>query len=67
MDNKTIKKIKKLFPDLTDNQRIYIYKIYVAHVCILEMEGIEVTDGKIKAIMDTITFSVKSTLNLRAM
>ncbi len=67
MDNKTTKKIGKLFPNLTDNQRIYIYKIYVAHVCILEMEGIEITDGKIKAIMDTITYSIRQILNLRTM
>ena len=65
MDSSVVKKMRKLFPDLKFNQLRQVCNIYASYICILELDGTEITEEKIKSVMDTITFSVKNTLNLR--
>jgi hypothetical protein len=63
MKKKVMEQIQKIFPDLTDSNHKNIYLIYLNHLSLIKRKQ-ELSEEKRKSIMDTITYSVKNTINL---
>lgn len=59
------KRIREIFPELGSKEISVVTDIYAFHIHLLRLRGVKAIDNHIaKSIMDTLTYSIRNTLNL---